>query len=359
MDELDGASDVDLTSNKSLLIKLKDKINQIAKKGKQETADVDDEGKTSAKESPADALKKKKSLIIKVVIGACLIGFLLMDDKKEGEGEVVEGGENPSLQIPKREKKKPADEAATAPEGTPAPAEANPAATAAAPADAAAETPAAEAPAPEVAVPEVAAPTAEAPAVEAPAAETPAVEAPAAEAPAVEAAATETPAAEAPAVEAPAAETPGAEPTDVTAAPTEAITEDPAIDLGDTGSEDSKDIVDAPSTEAGDDNLTDKILQDLEKQSGATAKKSETKGYVAPPDYEYTGRGLVYNCTGKHWACVDGPSYRICEENAAGNKYLKKPAECHPFNVYQNQKGCESMQNRMVSSSAKTTFCSE
>ena len=105
--------------------------------------------------------------------------------------------------------------------------------------------------------------------------------------------------------------------------------------------------------------LADKILQDLEKQTGTTAKKSEAKGYVAPPDYEYTGRGLVYNCTGKHWACVDGPSYRICEENAAGNKYLKKPVECHPFNVYQNQKGCENMQNRMVSSSAKTNFCNE
>ena len=81
--------------------------------------------------------------------------------------------------------------------------------------------------------------------------------------------------------------------------------------------------------------------------------------YVTPPNYENVGRGLVYNCTGKHWACIDGPSYKTCEDNASGNKFLKKKVECYPFNVYETQSGCEKMQNRVVSSSAKTEFCSE
>lgn len=127
-----------------------------------------------------------------------------------------------------------------------------------------------------------------------------------------------------------------------------------------TGSEVSKDTVDGTTAEQPtDDNLTEKILSDLEQQTKKNEVKRDKKDYVAPPDYEYIGRGLVYNCTGKHWACVDAPSYRICEENSASNKHLKKPVECYPFNVYQSQKGCESMQNRMVSSSAKTSFCSE
>lgn len=114
---------------------------------------------------------------------------------------------------------------------------------------------------------------------------------------------------------------------------------------------------DAPVTE---DNLTDQILKDLEGQAAATKKEEKTvTEYVAPPNYENVGRGLVYNCAGKHWACVDGPSYKTCEQNSSSTKYLKRGLECYPFNVYQTQSGCEKMQNRMVSSSAKTGFCTE
>jgi hypothetical protein len=109
------------------------------------------------------------------------------------------------------------------------------------------------------------------------------------------------------------------------------------------------------TTESAPD-MTDQILKDLEDQV-STQKKPEKKEYVAPPDYEYLGRGLVYNCIGKHWACVDAPSYKLCEENASSSKYLGKKTECHPFNVYETQKGCEKVQNEQVSSSAKTDFC--
>jgi hypothetical protein len=114
-------------------------------------------------------------------------------------------------------------------------------------------------------------------------------------------------------------------------------------------------------TKGSEDNLTEQILKDLENQAQGKekAKAAVKTEYVSPPNYENVGRGLVYNCTGKHWACIDGPSYKSCEENASSNKFLTKKTECYPFNVYETQSGCEKMQNRMVSSSAKTEFCSE
>jgi len=110
--------------------------------------------------------------------------------------------------------------------------------------------------------------------------------------------------------------------------------------------------------ESSDGDLTEKILQDLESQTKSSAQAAP-KEYVAPPDYEYPGRGLVYNCKALHWACVDGPSYKTCEENALYLKENNKAPECYPFNVYETSNGCVSMQNRMVSSGASTDFCNE
>jgi hypothetical protein len=121
----------------------------------------------------------------------------------------------------------------------------------------------------------------------------------------------------------------------------------------------SVDSVDGEIPVTTDDSMTDKILQDLENQVKESTPKEQITTYVSPPDYEFRGRGLVYNCVGKHWACVDAPSYKTCEDNSSSTKFLKKSLECYPFNVYQTQTGCEKMQNRMVSSSAKTKFCSE
>lgn len=125
-----------------------------------------------------------------------------------------------------------------------------------------------------------------------------------------------------------------------------------------TPSSDSIDSVDGTvTTETNSDSITDQILEDLEKQVETKKPTQIKKEYVSPPDYEYFGRGLVYNCAGKHWACVDAPSYKTCEDNSSSVKYLNKKTECHPYNVYETAKGCQNVQNRMVSSSAKTNFC--
>lgn len=143
--------------------------------------------------------------------------------------------------------------------------------------------------------------------------------------------------------------------TESTSTPTTPIPTD--TQLG--GQPSSPDSVDGQDTASSDENLTDKILQDLENQAKVTEKRAPKTEYTNPPDYEYKGRGLVYNCLGKHWACVDAPSYQTCEDNSSSVKFLKRKVECYPFNVYETPKGCESIQNRMVSSSAKTDFCKE
>ena len=119
----------------------------------------------------------------------------------------------------------------------------------------------------------------------------------------------------------------------------------------------SVDSVDGQVTSTDESSMTDKILEDLEKQVKKDQPKEVKKEYVTPPDYEYKGRGLVYNCAGKHWACVDGPSYKTCENNFSSTSYQKKNIECYPFNVYDTTKSCQMMQNRVVSSNAKTDFC--
>lgn len=127
---------------------------------------------------------------------------------------------------------------------------------------------------------------------------------------------------------------------------------------GESGFAGGEDTIGEDMPLGDDSNLTDQILQDLEKQA-KNDQQDDVKEYTPPPDYDYRGRGLVYNCQGKHWACIDGPSYKKCEDNSSSVNYLKRPVECYPFNVYETVKGCEGMQYRMVSSSAKTNFCNE
>ncbi len=151
------------------------------------------------------------------------------------------------------------------------------------------------------------------------------------------------------------AETPKETPTDTTTAetPTETTSETPK----ETATTTSTDTLDGKEADTEESTMTDKILEDLEKQVKKDQPKEVKKEYVGPPDYEYRGRGLVYNCSGKHWACVDGPSYKSCEDNFSSTTYKKKNIECYPFNIYDSQKGCAMMQNRVVSSNAKTGFC--
>lgn len=110
--------------------------------------------------------------------------------------------------------------------------------------------------------------------------------------------------------------------------------------------------------ESGD--MTEQILKDLEKQIGAdqaATAQPTSAAYVNPPDYENVGRGLVYNCIGKHWACVDGPSFKICQQNNTALKNQNRSKECYPDSIYQSDSACGWVQKQKITGNAKTDFC--
>jgi len=327
------ASDEDLDSsgktNKSLLHKLKGKFSELTSKEKQNSSS-EESGESSADE----AAKKKKSLIIKVVVVGALAVVLLYDEIFPPTDDQIPETASSPFKKPIRNKKNP--EAST-PVPTPEAPAANEANNAAAtPSDSTTSEVTPEAVPSEGSATE----TAESGPVEASSPE--------------ESVTTETTT-----LEKTPESTPETSVVDTSTAPSTETTTETTAQENVVSAEPSTDTVDETVNSTDDENLTDKILQDLETQVKTKKVENEQKEYVAPPDYEFVGRGLVYNCIGKHWACLDGASYKLCETNLASVKYQKKSIECYPFNVYQNQKGCELTQNRMVSSSAKTNFCSE
>jgi hypothetical protein len=131
---------------------------------------------------------------------------------------------------------------------------------------------------------------------------------------------------------------------------------------------------------AGDDDSQNSMLSDLD-QSTPSAKisgKDAAKGLSAlgdalmkikarpqpaksiianPPDYLIIGRGLVYNCLGKHWACVDKKSYFQCSRNFKARKIQKKKPLCSVVAVYTSDEDCQTIQTYNINTSVPTDFC--
>jgi hypothetical protein len=106
------------------------------------------------------------------------------------------------------------------------------------------------------------------------------------------------------------------------------------------------------------DDITSDILENLEKKVSTDDSQEDKKiEYVEPPDYENLGRGLVYNCLGKHWACIDAASFTICKKNQEANKALNKKTECHHAEVYDTNEDCIQMQRNNIHGLANTSFC--
>jgi hypothetical protein len=158
-------------------------------------------------------------------------------------------------------------------------------------------------------------------------------------------------------------------PPDETISPSESAPENSSVDAPPppTAAEDlmtsggeatTNDQVIEPAPAGGED-MTDKILQDLEQKVRSEQETvAPVKGpYVSPPSYDYPGRGLVYNCVGKHWACVDGGSYQLCQKNYGALKEENRRKECFPDSVYETQQGCAWVQKQKVSNTPKTDFC--
>ncbi|WP_164848320.1 hypothetical protein [Halobacteriovorax sp. HLS] len=103
----------------------------------------------------------------------------------------------------------------------------------------------------------------------------------------------------------------------------------------------------------------DKTLDNLSENAPKMIEKVPEKEieYQEPPSYQNTGRGLVYNCLGKHWACVDQTSYLNCKKNSDWSLANDKSPECFPSDIYQNFKDCRTIQIDRINTLSDTSFC--
>lgn len=143
------------------------------------------------------------------------------------------------------------------------------------------------------------------------------------------------------------------ETSESTSTTTEASTET-SIDsaLGETTAKSGNDTFNYQAEEA-DDLATPNVAENSEIDSKIIDSPVETP----VPNYENTGRGLVYNCIDKHWACIDKPSYVQCHKNNVWNKSQGKRIECATKAVYNEDADCTKVQLYYVSNNEDTSFC--
>jgi hypothetical protein len=92
--------------------------------------------------------------------------------------------------------------------------------------------------------------------------------------------------------------------------------------------------------------IIDQLADDSEEGGKIEQKLEENKKleYTKPPTYLDAGRGLVYNCKGKHWACVNKESYIACRNNEKWSQQNEKGPECSVADVYASDTDCRIVQ---------------
>ena len=92
--------------------------------------------------------------------------------------------------------------------------------------------------------------------------------------------------------------------------------------------------------------------------SGDMASKIvEEVAETPPPRYDQLGRGLVYNCRDKYWACVDKISYVNCNKNMKWNQSKGAVSECSVQAIYSSEEDCAKVQKYNVNTNQATAFC--
>lgn len=81
------------------------------------------------------------------------------------------------------------------------------------------------------------------------------------------------------------------------------------------------------------------------------------ENYTEAPPYDNFGRGLIYNCKDKYWACVSKLAFVQCNKNMKWNKNNKKPIECAIVNVYHTEEDCITVQQYSITTNQPTYFC--
>jgi hypothetical protein len=119
-------------------------------------------------------------------------------------------------------------------------------------------------------------------------------------------------------------------------------------------------VVDEVIDSSNTPNITDSILRSLEGKIKENKKVQVLKRAVKPtsaPEYDVVGRGLIYNCSGKHWACIDSVSFNKCSENFSWNTQSGNSIECYPTELYESVEDCAVIQQFKIDNIARTDFC--
>lgn len=119
-------------------------------------------------------------------------------------------------------------------------------------------------------------------------------------------------------------------------------------------------VINEVTESSGGEEITDAILKQLEMNAKARRDETIAKQNIeptSPPNYLDFGAGLVYNCSGRHWACVSNEAFEQCGKNYAWNVKEVNPVECYPSELYESNLDCESMQQYKTDMAAKTKFC--
>jgi len=127
-----------------------------------------------------------------------------------------------------------------------------------------------------------------------------------------------------------------------------------------TASQTTSELSDRSVAQEGSKNLDDNSNSTLENSMQKVVdevKKNEKPDYVAPPNYENMGRGLVYNCKEKYWTCIDKDSYFQCSKNLKWSESTSSKTECATVNVYSSSDDCQTIQIYNINTNAKTDFC--
>lgn len=121
-------------------------------------------------------------------------------------------------------------------------------------------------------------------------------------------------------------------------------------------------VIDEVVDSSDSSDITDSILKSLEEKIKESKKKEIFKKAskpTNPPEYDIAGRALVYNCSGKHWACIDSVSFNKCSENFSWNTQSGNSIECYPSEIYDNADDCAAVQQFKIDNISKTDFCGE
>lgn len=109
------------------------------------------------------------------------------------------------------------------------------------------------------------------------------------------------------------------------------------------------------STESSSEHSEKEANQDLLENSAEINPSPSEE--IPPPTYDGVGRGLVYNCHKKHWACIDQKRYFDCKRHQAWSRKNKLPPKCVAIEVYVSNDNCINAQKMNINKIADTKFC--